>query len=117
MNEITNEIIISNIKKYIYLIDSLNEFSESEFELFLLDILICYDESENCVISDFYNLYENILKITEKMKIYEKKVLLKLKFLCLIKNIEYLHNFYDDEKIINDFTQDVSLIIEKGGLL
>lgn len=116
MNEIMNEIIISNIKKSIYRIDS-NEFSESEFELSLLDLLIYYDEYENCVISDFYNLYDNILKITEKMKINEKKMLIRFKFIWLMKEIKYWHNFYDDEKIINAFTQDVSLIIKKGGLL
>lgn len=112
-----DERIIEEIQTNIYIIDSLNEFSQHDFKILLINLLICYDKSENCMISDFYNLYDNILKITEKMEIYQKKMLLKFKFRWLVKEIKYYHNFYDDEKIINGFTQDVSFIIEKGGLL
>ena len=100
----------------------MNEYIEEMNNVIMLIVYTVYnyrviDESENCIISDFYKLYENILKITEKMKIYEKKMLLKFKFRWLIKEIKYYHNFYDDEKIINAFTYDVSVITEKGGLL
>lgn len=112
-----DEKIIAEIQTNMYIIDSLNEFSQHDFEIFLIDLIFCYDDYENCIISDFYKLYENILKITEKMKINEKKMLLRFKFVWLMKEIKYWHNFYDDEKIIKSFTYDVSLIRKKGGLL